>query len=133
MSNCQSDCLPLTWYCDLDFFPSQSIITVTVLNSNDAPSEIVVSSSLTNESQSNSLVIPENIIGGTSLANLTVRDEDDGQDHKCSLLGGEKYFYITRVSEISAEMFLQKNVALDYETMQDLVITGESIASQGAE
>ena len=67
------------------------------------------------------------------MANLTVRDEDDGQDHKCSLLGGEKYFDITRVSEISAEMFLQKNVELDYETMRDLVITGESIASQGAE
>ena len=103
-------------------------MSITVLDSNDRPSEIIFNSSLSvPDNTSYKIVIPENSPSGTSLANLSVVDEDVGQQHSCTLLEGRNYFYISSVSKSSSEIHVKEGANLDHETLLDTPIKGKRV------
>lgn len=101
-------------------------MSVIVLDSNDAPSDITFSSSLSApDNTSFSIVLPENSPSGTSLTNLSVVDEDLSQQHNCELLDGGNYFYISSVSKSSSEIRVKQGVDLNYESHLNTPIQGK--------
>lgn len=97
-----------------------------VLDSNDVPSDITFSSSLSApDNTSFSVVLPENSPSGTSLANLSVVDQDISQQHNCELLEGGNYFHISSVSKSSSEIRLKQGVVLNYESHLSTPIQGK--------
>ena len=99
-------------------FPIQDVVSIKVLDSNDRPSEIILNSSLSMpNSVSHTMVIPENSPSGTSLTNLSVVDEDVGQQHRCMLLEGGNNFYISSLSKSSSEIRVKQGANLDYESL----------------
>ena len=83
-----------------------------------------MSPSLTPDPSTSSIaVIRENSVTGTLLANLTVTDQDAGQEHFCSLAQGQDIFAVRKLSPTSAEVVL-KNVSVDYEEMRNTPIQG---------
>lgn len=101
-------------------------MSVTVLDSNDHPSDIDFTSSLSvTDNTSFQIVIPENSPGGTSLTNLSVVDEDSGQQHNCKLLAGRNDFIISSVSKSRSEITLKDGVELNYETLLDTPLRGK--------
>ena len=65
-------------------------------------------------SVSHTMVIPENSPSGTSLTNLSVVDEDVGQQHRCMLLEGGNNFYISSLSKSSSEIRVKQGANLSY-------------------
>ena len=99
-------------------FPIQDVVSIKVLDSNDRPSEITLNSSLSiPNSVSHTVVIPEYSPTGTSLTNLSVVDEDVGQQHRCMLLEGGNNFYISSLSKSSSEIRVKQGANLDYESL----------------
>ena len=109
------------------FISLQNVLTVTVLDCNDRPSAIIFNSSLSvHDNTSYKVVIPENSPSGTSLASLSVVDEDVGQKHKCILREGGSYFNINSVSKSSSEIRVKQDANLDYESHLASPITGKT-------
>ena len=99
-------------------FPIQDVVSIKVLDSNDRPSEIILNSSLSIPNNvTYTVVIAENSPTGTSLTNLSVVDEDVGQQHRCMLLEGENNFYISSLSKSSSEIRVKRGANLDYESL----------------
>lgn len=114
------------WYLLIYAIEFQGNVSVTVLDSNDHPSDIDFTSSLSvTDNTSFQIVIPENSPGGTSLANLSVVDEDSGQQHNCKLLAGRNDFIISSVSKSRSEITLKDGVELNYETLLDTPLRGK--------
>ena len=101
------------------------VFSIKVLDCNDRPSEIIFKSFLSvPDNVSYTIVIPENSPSGTSLANLSVVDEDVGQQHSCLLLEGGNYFYINSLSKSSSEIRVKQGASLDYESVFETPIQG---------
>ena len=99
-------------------FPIQDVVSIKVLDSNDRPSEIILNSSLSiPDNVMYTVVIPENSPSGTSLTNLSVVDEDVGQQHRCMLLEGGNNFNISSLSKSSSEIRVKQGANLDYESL----------------
>ena len=99
-------------------FPIQDVVSIKVLDSNDRPSEIILNSSLSiPDNVTYTVVIPENSPSGTSLTNLSVVDEDVGQQHRCMLLEGGNNFNISSLSKSSSEIRVKQGANLDYESL----------------
>ena len=99
-------------------FPIQDVVSIKVLDSNDRPSEIILNSSLSIPNNvTYTVVIAENSPTGTSLTNLSVVDEDVGQQHRCMLLEGGNNFYISSLSKSSSEIRVKQGANLDYESL----------------
>ena len=108
-------------------FHFQGVLSVTVLDSNDRPSDITFSSSLAVfDNTSYKIALPENSPSGTSLTNLSVIDQDVSQQHKCTLLQGRSYFYISSVSKSSSEIRVKQGVDLNYESHLTTPIQGKT-------
>ena len=100
-------------------FPIQDVVSIKVLDSNDRPSEIILNSSLSiPDNVSYTVVIAENSPSGTSLTNLSVVDEDVGQQQRCMLLQGGNNFYISSLSKSSSEIRVKQGANLDYESLR---------------
>ena len=98
---------------------------INVLDSNDRPSEITLNSSLSiPDNVSHIVVIPENSPSGTSLTNLSVVDEDVGQQHRCMLIEGGNNFYISSLSKSSSEIRVKQGANLDYESLSGAPLQG---------
>ena len=96
-------------------------MSINVLDSNDRPSEIILNSSLSiPDNVIYTVVIPENSPSGTSLTNLSVVDEDVGQQHRCMLLEGGNNFYISSLSKSSSEICVKHCANLSYESIRGL-------------
>lgn len=96
-----------------------------MLDSNDKPSFLNLTSSLaTHGNTSYKIVIPENSPSGTSLLNVTVIDEDVGQQHSCMLLSGLHYFSIRSLTPSSSEVYVSPTADLDYERHLGAPISG---------
>lgn len=107
-------------------FELQGNVSVMVLDSNDRPSDIIFNSSLSvTDSTSYQIVIPENSQSGTSLMNLSVVDEDFGQQHSCELVAGRNYFIISSASKSTSEITLKEGADLNYETLLDTLLKGK--------
>lgn len=104
-------------------------MTVTVLDSNDPPSYVNVTSSLPFDSAKR-ILVPENSQGGTLLASLFVADQDASQSHTCVLLDGQKYFVIRNRGKSTAQVLVKDAAGLDYETMYDKQIAGKPVNCQ---
>ena len=99
-------------------FPIQDVVSIKVLDSNDRPSEIILNSSLSiPDNVTYTVVIAENSPTGTSLTNLSVVDEDVGQQHRCMFLEGGNNFYISSLSKSSSEIRVKQGANLDYESL----------------
>ena len=96
-----------------------------MLDSNDKPSFLNLTSSLaTHGNTSYKIVILENSPSGTSLLNVTVIDEDVGQQHSCMLLSGLHYFSIRSLTPSSSEVYVSPTADLDYERNLGAPISG---------
>ena len=94
-------------------------MSIKVLDSNDRPSGIILNSSLSiRDNVSYTVVIAENSPSGTSLTNLSVVDEDVGQQHRCMLIEGGNKFYISSLSKSSSEIRVKQGANLDYESLR---------------
>ena len=103
----------------------QDVVSIKVLDSNDRPSEIILNSSLSiPDNVTYTVVIVENSPTGTSLTNLSVVDEDVGQQHRCMLLEGGNNFYVSSLSKSSSEIRVKQGANLDYESLRDAPLQG---------
>ena len=103
----------------------QDVVSIKVLDSNDRPSEIILNSSLSiPDNVTYTVVIVENSPSGTSLTNLSVVDEDVGQQHRCVLLEGGNNFYLSSLSKSSSEIRVKQGANLDYESLRDAPLQG---------
>ncbi|XP_048583508.1 protocadherin Fat 4 isoform X2 [Nematostella vectensis] len=93
----------------------EEVLAVTVIDCNDAPSDVII--------RPQNIVLPENSKSGTPLANVTVVDDDTLQEHYCTLIDGQRYFYIKKLSRSEAGIFVAAS-ELDFETMkQPITVT----------
>ena len=103
----------------------QEILSINVLDCNDRPSEITLTSSLAaSENALYTIEISENSPSGTSLVNMSVVDDDVGQQHTCVLPTGGDYFYVKSLSKSSSEVYVSQDADLDYERHLNAPITG---------
>ncbi|XP_068740239.1 protocadherin Fat 4-like [Montipora capricornis] len=102
----------------------QEILSINVLDCNDRPSEITLTSSLAaSENALYTIEISENSPSGTSLVNMSVVDDDVGQQHTCVLPTGGDYFYVKSLSKSSSEVYVSQDADLDYERHLNAPIT----------
>ena len=100
-------------------------MSINVLDSNDRPSEIILNSSLSiPDNVTYTVVIAENSPTGTSLTNLSVVDEDVGQQHRCMLLERGNNFYISSLSKSSSEIRVKHGANLSYESIRGTPLQG---------
>ena len=103
-----------------------------MLDCNDRPSEITLTSSLAaSENASYTIEIPENSPSGTSLLNMSVVDDDVGQQHSCVLRTGGNYFNVKSLSKSSSEVYVSQHADLDYERHLGAPVTGTVKVSFG--
>ena len=102
---------------------------VTILDRNDPPSGIDVQSLYKSHNNSLStagvITIEENSPSNMLLANLTVVDQDLGQQHTWMLLNGSEFFHVQPLDTNSSTLLVKQGAVLDYETHRDRHITGK--------